>query len=148
MMWTIISIIIISLLKILMTCLPTGTVEWIIKKFDVHSKLIDQEVTVTLAGKLIEGEEKKQIINDFNEAVFLDKQYIFPGTEEFYLHPENSGPPIVIDSQKGKHAIRLFVFRYEDHVDVVKQYKKKIAAYSLSSDSLQKCSFSVAGDAV
>ncbi|MGG3560053.1 YfmQ family protein [Neobacillus rhizosphaerae] len=148
MMWTIISIIVISLLKILMTCLPTGTVEWIIKKFDVHSKLIDQEVTVTLDGKLIEGEEKKQIIHDFNKAVFLDKQYIFPGTEELYLHPENSGPPIVIDSQKGKHATRLFVFRYEDHVDVVKQYKKKVAAYSILSDSLQKCSFSVTRDAV
>lgn len=141
MMWTIISIIVISLLKILMTCLPTGTVEWIIKKFDVHSKLIGQEVTVILDGKLIDGDEKKQIINDFNEAVFLDKQYIFPGTEEFYLNPENSGPPIVIESKKGKHATRLFVFRYEDHVDVVKQYKKKVAAYSLSSDSLQKCSF-------
>ncbi|MCY8094489.1 YfmQ family protein, partial [Bacillus haynesii] len=28
---------------------------------------------------------------------------------------------------------------YDDHIDVVKQYKKKTAAYCLRSDSLQTC---------
>lgn len=141
MMWTIVSIIVISLIKILMTCLPTGTVEWLMRKFDVHSKLNVQEVTVTLDGKEINGEEKEKIINNFNEAIFIEKQYIFPGTEEHYLQPENSKTPLVIESKSGgKHPVKLLVFQYDDHVDVVKQYKKKVAAYSLNSKDLQKWS--------
>lgn len=123
-----------------MTCLPTGTVEWLMRKFDVHSKLNGEEVTITLNGKNIDGDEKEKIINDFNAAIFIEKQYIFPGTEEHFLHPENSKPPIVIETKNGKHPVTLHVFRYDDHIDVVKQYKKKVAAYSLDSKGLQKWS--------
>jgi hypothetical protein len=143
MTWAVLSIILICIVKILMTCLPTGAVEWLISKFEIHSKLSDANVSLTFDGKRLEGEDRIQFINYFNEATFLKQQYIFPGNEELYLHPENSQTPLVIDTKRGKKDVRLFVYSYNDHVDVVKQYKKKVVAYSLLSDSLQKRSMSV-----
>ncbi|MEH7503837.1 YfmQ family protein [Neobacillus drentensis] len=145
MTWAVLSIILISSVKILMTCLPTGPVEWLIRKFEIHSKLSETNVTVTIGGKRLEGEDKIQVINYFNEATFLKQHYIFPGTEELFLHPENSETPLVIDTKRGKKDVRLFVFSYNDHIDVVKQYKKKVVAYSLLSDNLQKRSLAVQG---
>ncbi|MEH7549326.1 MULTISPECIES: YfmQ family protein [Bacillaceae] len=140
MTWTIISIILISLLKILVTCLPTGPVEWLIRKFETHSKLGDENITLIIDGRRLEGDDKTKVINDFNEAIFLKKHYIFPGTEELYLNPENSDSPIVIETIRGNKDLKLFVYRYKDRVDVVKQFKKKLVAYSLMSESLQKSS--------
>ncbi len=145
MTWAVLSIILISSVKILMTCLPTGPVEWLIRKFEIHSKLSETNVTVSIGGKRLEGEDKIQVINYFNEATFLKQHYIFPGTEELFLHPENSETPLVIDTKRGKKDVRLFVFSYNDHIDVVKQYKKKVVAYSLLSDNLQKRSLAVQG---
>ncbi|MGG3466862.1 YfmQ family protein [Neobacillus pocheonensis] len=139
MTWTVLSIILISAVKILVTCLPTGPVEWLIRKFEIHSKLSDENVSVSFGGNHLEGKEKLQVIHDFNEAIFLKQHYIFPGTEELYLHPENNENPLVIDTKSGKKDVRIYVHCYNDHVDVVKQYKKKVVAYSLSSDRLQKC---------
>jgi hypothetical protein len=145
MTWAVISIILLSTVKILMTCLPTGPVEWLIRKFEIHSKLSEPNVTVTIDGKLLEGKDKIQVIHSFNEATFLKQHYIFPGTEELYLHPENSETPLVIDTKRGKKDVRLFIFSYNDRIDVVKQYKKKVVAYSLLSDHLQKTSLAVQG---
>ncbi|ULT58249.1 YfmQ family protein [Neobacillus drentensis] len=140
MTWTIISIILISLLKILVTCLPTGTVEWLMKKFETHSKLNVENITLTIDGKQLEVEDKIKVINDFNEAIFTKKHYIFPGTEDAFLSPEDSETPIVIDTKIGKRDVRLLLYRYNDRVDVVKKYKKKLVAYSLLSENLQKLS--------
>ncbi|MBT2653999.1 hypothetical protein J7E81_01910 [Bacillus sp. ISL-18] len=140
MTWTIISIILISLLKILVTCLPTGTVEWLMKKFETHSKLNVENITLTIDGKQLEVEDKIKVINDFNEAIFTKKHYIFPGTEDAFLSLEDSETPIVIDTKIGKKDVRLLLYRYNDRVDVVKQYKKKLVAYSLLSENLQKLS--------
>jgi len=95
---------------------------------------------LTIGGRRLEGEDKTKVINDFNEAIFLKKHYIFPGTEELYLNPENSDSPIVIETKRGNKDVKLFVYRYKDRVDVVKQFKKKLVAYSLMSESLQKYS--------
>ncbi|WP_042455825.1 YfmQ family protein [Neobacillus dielmonensis] len=138
MAWTIFWIVIISLIKILITCMPTGVVEWITSKFEVHPKLNEADVTLTIEGKTLEGEGKSQIIRHLNEAAFLEKHYIYPGTEDQFLHPENNGTSIIIDAIRGKQVVRLFVFCNEDQIDVVKQYKKKLTAYSLRSDHLQK----------
>ncbi|WP_026568522.1 YfmQ family protein [Bacillus sp. UNC41MFS5] len=143
MTWAVVSIIIISTIKILVTCLPTGPVEWLIKKFEIHSKLNETDVTITIDGKNLAGEDKLQVIHYFNEATYLKQHYIYPGTEELFLHPENSHTPLVIDTKSGKNDVRLFVFRYNDRIDVVKQYKKKVIAYSLSSDHLQKSGLEV-----
>ncbi|MET1176872.1 YfmQ family protein [Peribacillus simplex] len=130
--------IILSLLKLLVTCLPTDAVNWIINKFKIHSEISDENAIVTFDGKRLEGEEKIQVINYFNNARFLKKNHIFPGNEQLFLHPENSGIPLVIDTKRSKKDVRLFVYIYNDHVDVVKQYKKKVISYSLLSDNLQE----------
>ncbi|MGG0286193.1 YfmQ family protein [Peribacillus butanolivorans] len=140
--------ILISLVKLLVTCLPTDAVNWIIGKFKLHSELSDANCIVTIDGKRLEGEDKIQVINYFNEAVFLKKNHIFPGNEQLFLHPENNGTPLVIDTKSGKKDVRLLVHIYNDHVDVVKQYKKKLVAYSLLSDSLQERSMPVIRDFV
>ncbi|MED3787154.1 YfmQ family protein [Peribacillus frigoritolerans] len=130
--------IILSLLKILVSCLPTDAVNWIISKFKIHSEISGGNAIVTFDGKRLEGEEKTQVINYFNSARFLKENHIFPGNEELFLHPENSGTPLVIDTKRGKKDVRLFVYIYSDRVDVVKRYKKKLISYSLFSDSLQE----------
>jgi hypothetical protein len=135
--WFILSLILMGGLKVLVSCPPTFVVNWFISRFELHPKLSDETVTVTIDGKRLEGEDKIQVINHFNQAIFLER-YL----EQFYVPPKNSGTPLVIDIKKGKNDVRLFVYSFNDHVDVVKQYKKKVvAAYRLRSDSLQKRSF-------
>lgn len=129
-----------SIVIIISTSLTNNAVERIISKFEIHPKLIDENVIVTIDGKRLEGKDKIQVINDFNEAIYLKRYYIIRGTEELYLHPVNNVPPLIIDISNDKKDIRLFVYRYKDRVDVIKRYKKKMVAYSLRSDSLQKCS--------
>nr|WP_083711606.1 YfmQ family protein [Domibacillus epiphyticus] len=137
-MTAIILAILIGTFKIVVSCLPTSAVTWLISKFEMHGKLSEENVIITFDGKRLEDGDKIQVIQDFNEATVLEKYYIFPGNEHLFLHPENSGTPLVIDTKKGKKEIKLFVYSYEDHVDVVRQYKKKVIAYSVRSDSLQK----------
>jgi hypothetical protein len=133
-------IIILILLKILVSCLPTDAVNWIISKIKIHSEISGGNAIVTFDGKRLKGEEKIQVIHYFNSARFLKKNHIFPVNEELFLHPENSETPLVIDTKRGKKDVRLFVYIYSDRVDVVKRYKKKLISYSLFSDSLQECS--------
>ncbi|MGG0248629.1 YfmQ family protein [Peribacillus frigoritolerans] len=135
--------IILSLLKLLVTCLPTDAVNWIMNKFKIHSEISDADAIVTFDGKRLEGEDKVQVLHYFNEAKFLKKNHIFPGNEKLFLHPENSGTPIIMDVKRGKNDVRLYVYMYNDHVDVVKQFKNKVVAYSLLSESLQERSMPV-----
>ncbi|WP_226556420.1 YfmQ family protein [Priestia aryabhattai] len=132
------SIILVSTLKILITCLPTPVVKWLMTKFQLHPTLDDQNVTVTVDGKHLEGKDKMQVIDYFNKATFLKQYYVHEGNKDYYKHLEDSETPLVIDTKKGKNDVRLCVYSYHDHVDVVKQYKRKIIAYSLLSDHLQK----------
>ncbi|MEH6928228.1 YfmQ family protein, partial [Priestia megaterium] len=69
----IISIIIGSALKLLITTMPTPVVKWFLRKLELHSKLDPSDVTITKAGEILEGEEKKKFIANFNEATFLEK---------------------------------------------------------------------------
>jgi hypothetical protein len=146
MTWAVlVPIILVSLLKILLTCLPTGTVNWLIGIFETHSKLNEKDVTITISGMRLEGEEKLSIINYFNEAIFIKKHYIHPGTEQIFLHPVNSGTPIVIDVKSRNKNVRLWIYNYNDRIDVVKLNKKKVIAYSLISESLQNSFLAVHG---
>lgn len=142
----VLAIILISAVKLFMTCLPTPVVEWLVSKFELHSKLSDSDADLTINGKHLADEEKLQVIQEFNEAIFIEKYYVHPGNQEFYLHPKKGETPLVIETKRGKKDVRLFVYSYSDHVDVVKQVKKKVFAYSLLSESLQKRS--MLGDAV
>lgn len=132
------SMILLGVVKIVVISLPSGAVEWIHRKFEIHSKLSGENAIITIDGKYLEGEEKAQVIHSFNEATFLERYMVFPGYEQLYLHPENSGTPLVIDTKREKQDVRLLLYVYNDHVDVVKPHKKKVIAYKLLSDSLQK----------
>lgn len=127
-------------IKIILTCMPSDLVDWILSKFALHPTLESKDVKVTYNGKHLEPEEKIKFTDSFNEATFLKKYYIFPGNEPLFLNPETDVSPIVIDMKRGKKTITLSVFCYADHVDVVKQYKNKVVAYSLRSDFLQTLS--------
>ena len=140
MTWTFVLLLILAgFAKILVTCLPTSVVESILGKFETHPTLSDATDTVTIDGKRLEGEEKSQVINQFNQALFLEK---------YYFPPENIGTPLIIDTKMGKNNVRLFVYCYNDHVDVIKTYKKKEITYRLRSDSLQKRSMFVTEELV
>nr|WP_082220162.1 YfmQ family protein [Domibacillus robiginosus] len=69
--------------------------------------------------------------------------YLHNRTNVFY--PDNGGTLLVIDTKEAK-KLDYFVYSYQDHVDVVKQCKKKVIAYSVLSDNLQKRFMSVIGD--
>ncbi len=129
--------IIMTIFKLVVTCLPTDVVNWLLNKFKMHPTLSDENTVITMDGKRLEGEEKNQVIQDVNHAMILKKNHIFPGNDSLFLHPESGVKPLVIDTKKGKKDIRLLVFVYGDHVDVVKQDKKKLVAYSMRSESLQ-----------
>ncbi|HGH7178688.1 hypothetical protein DXB51_00020 [Bacillus cereus] len=126
--WFIVTLFIFGALKVLVSSMPTSVVESIISRFELHQKLDEESTIISLDGKNIEGEMKNQVINDFNEALFLDKHY-FP--------PHGEGTPIIIETKKGKRTITLSIYSYEEHVDVIKQYKKNVVAYRLRSKSLQ-----------
>lgn len=135
--WFIVTLFIFGALKVLVSSMPTSVVESIISRFELHQKLDEESTTITVDGESIEGEMKLQVIHEFNEALFLDKHY-FP--------PQGNGTPIVIETKKGKREIRFSIYSYEEHVDVVKQYKKKVVAYRLRSKSLQSRSVAVTED--
>lgn len=139
MTWIVIlSIVLVSALKLTITCLPTPVVEWLVNKFKVHPTLQTENTSLMIDGKSIEGEEKETFIRMFNEATFIKEHYIYPGNEHYFLKPESGPTPIVVTTTIGKKEITIFVFCYLDHVDVVKQMKKKMIAYSIFSDKLQK----------
>ncbi|MED0992973.1 YfmQ family protein [Bacillus nitratireducens] len=135
--WFIVTLFIFGALKVLVSSMPTSVVESIISRFELHQKLDEENTTVTVDGESIEGEMKLQVIHEFNEALFLDKHY-FP--------PQGNGTPIVMETKKGKREIRFSIYSYEEHVDVIKQYKKKVVAYRLRSKSLQSRSVAVTED--
>lgn len=142
MTWTVIISLVIGVIIKMVLSPPSIVVEWVVNKFALHPKLNSKNVTVTFNGKYLEEEEKIRFTDYFNEALFLKKHYIFPGNEKLFLHPENNLTPFVISVESGKKDVNIFVYRYDDHVDVVKQCKKKVVSYSLSSEYLQKFTIS------
>lgn len=115
---------------------PNIVVGWALKKFELHQQLDPNHLTITYNGKVLEEEAKKQLTTYFNESTFLKKHYIFPGHEKLFLEPKTDVPPFVINVIKGKKNIQYFVYSTEGQVDIVKQYKKKVIAYSVHSDNL------------
>ncbi|WP_338752724.1 YfmQ family protein [Bacillus sp. FJAT-52991] len=132
-------IVITGIIKLL-TSPPSALVAWIVSKFALHPKLDSKDVTVTFNGKHLKEEENIKFIDYFNKACFLKRYDIFPGNEKSFLHPETNVTPFVINLKKGKRDVNFFIYNYDNHVDVVKQYKEKIVSYSISSEHLQKFS--------
>ena len=51
--------------------MPTSVVESIISKFELHQKLEEENTSISIDGKNIEGETKLQVIHEFNEAFYF-----------------------------------------------------------------------------
>ncbi|MEH7177931.1 YfmQ family protein [Neobacillus vireti] len=138
MTWTVLLWLLIGIIIKMVMSPPSAVVGWIVNKIALHPKLILNEVTVTYNEHHLEEEEKIRFIDYFNEARLLKQYDVFPGNEKFFLHPETNVSPFVINIKRGKKDINIFVFCYADHVDVVKQFNKKVVSYRLRSDNLQK----------
>lgn len=129
MWWLVVTFVVHAILVFFMSP-PEVVATWILEKFEVHSKLGDSTANVTFSDKCLEGEDKLRFIDNFNQAIFIERYY--------QTIPKYSGTPVVINTKRGKVDFKLFVFIYRDHVDVFKQGKKKVIAYRLISRSLQE----------
>lgn len=121
---------------------PSVVVGWFVSKFAIHPKLDSKDVTVTFNGQHLKEEDKIRYTNYFNEAYFLKTHNVFRGYEKIYLEPETDITPFVINVKRGKKEIIFYIYNSDNHVDVVKQYKKNVVPYSLNSDDLLNFSIS------
>lgn len=138
MTWALASSILIGFVFKMLMSPPSAVVAWGLSKFELHPHLDTKDVKITFNGKHLEEEEKNRFTDYFNKSNFLKKHDIFPGNEKLFLHPVTNVTPFVINVKNRKKEINFFVYRSDNHVDVVKQYKEKVFSYSLSSDYLQK----------
>ncbi|MBE7103280.1 hypothetical protein FT637_09480 [Bacillus cereus] len=135
--WFIVLLVVFGAFKIIVSSLPNSVIESIISRYETHPQLEEENVTITFNGNDLKGEDKKQIIHDFNEGLFLDR---------YYAPPHNEGTPIIINAKRGKKDFIFYIYSHEEHVDVVKQHKKKVVAYSLRSKNLQNSDMFVSAD--
>lgn len=135
--WVIVMLFIFGAFKIIVSSLPNSVIESIISRFETHPQLEEENVTVTINGNNLEGDEKSKIIHDFNDGLFLDR---------YYAPPQNEGTPLIINAKRGKKDFTFYIYSHEEHVDVVKQHKKKVVAYSLRSKNLQNSDMFVSAD--
>ena len=141
MIWTIIAIII-GVILIFITSPTSALVGWFLSKFALQPKLDPKDITITFNGTELKEEEKIRFSELFNEAQFIERNHIFPGTEASFLRPETDVIPFVVNVKSRNKEMNLFLYRYEDHVDVVKQQKKKVASFRLRSEQLQNFTIS------
>ncbi|MBM6644576.1 YfmQ family protein [Bacillus sp. RIT 809] len=137
--WFIVLLVVFGAFKIIVSSLPNSVIESIISRYETHPQLDEENVTVTINGNSLEGDKKSQIITDFNEGLFLDR---------YYAPPQNEGTPLIINAKRGKKDFTFYIYSHEEHVDVIKQHKKKIVAYSLRSKNLQNNDMFVSADIV
>ncbi|WP_409292693.1 YfmQ family protein [Peribacillus sp. SCS-37] len=137
MSWTVAIAILIGMIFKFLNAPPSAMVGWFLDKFALHPQLDPKDATITYNGNQLKGEEKIRFIENFNKASFLEEYWIYPGNEKLFLNPDINVIPYVINLKRRNKAVNLFVYQYDEHIDVVKQYKKKVKSYSLRSHDLQ-----------
>ncbi|UYO34351.1 YfmQ family protein [Bacillus zhangzhouensis] len=141
MVWIVTSLVVFSLLKLVVTSLPSGVVERLFSRYAVHAKVTSDLTTMTFQGRPLDDQQTSEIIQHFNDAIFIERYYIYPGDEERFLHPQEGPTPLIMQTKLGRHDVTLYLYHYDDHVDVVRQFthkpKKKLMAYRLRSEPLQ-----------
>ncbi|WP_026695463.1 YfmQ family protein [Peribacillus kribbensis] len=136
MTWTVfISIVAAVVVKFLLSP-PSALVAWALDKFELHPKLKPKDTVITFNETQLKEGEKQTFIDAWNEASFLEKHWIFPGNEKLFLQPDTDVIPFVIGIKRKKLQVQLFVYSYEEHIDVVKQFKKKVVSYRIRSEEL------------
>lgn len=124
----VLSISLIAIIKTIIASPPSFVVNWFVSKIDtLHPQLSVDGVTISLNGMHFESEDKLQVVNYFNHAVFLKKYDVLPTKPD--------GTPIVIDSVRGKKHLQFFLYIKDDRVDVFKYNKKKAVAFYLSAEN-------------
>ncbi|WP_144486459.1 YfmQ family protein [Bacillus pumilus] len=148
MVWIVTSLVVFSLLKLLVTSLPSGVVERLFSRYAVHAKVTSDQTTIMFEDRPLDDQQASDIIQHFNDAIFIERYYIYPGDEERFLHPQEGPAPLTMQTKLGKHDVTLYLYHYDDHVDVVRQFthkpKKKLTAYRLRSEPLQKTPYNLA----
>lgn len=137
MTWTAFVIIILGITLKMLTSPPSAVVNWLLSKFALHPKLDAKDVSIIFNGEYLEGEEKIRFTDCFNKALFLDRNHIFPGDEKLFLNPDTNIIPYIINIKDRKRNMKFYVYCEDDQIFVVKQWKKKVASYNLSSTNLQ-----------
>ncbi|WP_321999321.1 YfmQ family protein [Bacillus pumilus] len=141
MVWIVTSLVVFSLLKLLVTSLPSGVVERLFSRYAMHAKVTSDQTTIMFEDRPFNDQQTSEIIQHFNDAIFIERYYIYPGDEERFLHPQEGPAPLTMQTKLGKHDVTLYLYHYDDHVDVVRQFthkpKKKLMAYRLRSEPLQ-----------
>jgi hypothetical protein len=85
----------------------------------VHKKVNQSDETITFKGAHFGEEGKTQVIDFYNNGIMIEKYYIWPGTEDKFQNPENGVAPLKIHCPRKKGDIKLYLFDYTRHVDVV-----------------------------
>ncbi|MFS0656443.1 YfmQ family protein [Bacillus sp. 179-C3.3 HS] len=141
MVWVVTSLVVFSLLKLLVTSLPSGVIERLFNRYAVHAKITSDQTNMTFQDRPLDDQQTSQVIQYFNDAIFIERYYIHPGDEERFLHPNEGPAPLTVQTKLGKQDVTFYLFHYDDHIDVVRQYthqpKKKLTAYRLRSEPLQ-----------
>ncbi|MDR4996104.1 YfmQ family protein [Bacillus altitudinis] len=141
MVWIVTSLVVFSLLKLLVTSLPSGVVERLFSRYAVHAKVPSDQTTIMFEDHPLNDQQASEIIQHFNDAIFIERYYIYPGDEERFLRPQEGLAPLTMQTKLGKHDVTLYLYHYDDHVDVVRQFThkptKKLTAYRLRSEPLQ-----------
>ena len=136
MIWTIIAIAI-GVILIFMTSPTSALVGWFLDKFALQPTLEPKDITVTCNGMQLDEEDKIRFTNYFNEAQFVERIHIFPGTEKSFLQPVTNKIPFIINVTSRNKEMSFFLYCNDDDIEVVKQWKKKVASYRLTSEHLQ-----------
>lgn len=138
MTWGVITfIVLVSLLKLAMTCLPTPVVNRLVKTFQTHPQLSLNNTDVMINGTLIENEQKTKLIEAFNNSTYLNSIYVHPGNIDVLLQRSETESSILFTSRIGKQECTFRLFPDDKGIDVVKTVKKKVIAYRILSDELQ-----------
>ncbi|WP_170289406.1 YfmQ family protein [Metabacillus lacus] len=130
------TIAILSALKVAVASIPTSTVDWLLRKFELHHKLSEENADISFEGRAVQGAEKANIITAWNESLFLEEYYVHSGNREYYSNPSHGISPIEIVLDTGKTPVMFHVYQHAEYVDVVKQVKSKVRAYKIKAEML------------
>ncbi|MCW6698145.1 YfmQ family protein [Bacillus sp. RP12] len=77
--WIVTSLVVFSLLKLLVTSLPSGVVERLFSRYAVHAKVTSDQTTIMFEDRPLNDQQVSEIIRHFNDAIFIERYYIYPG---------------------------------------------------------------------
>ena len=68
--WFIVMLVVFGAFKIIVSSLPNTVIESIISKYETHPKLEEENVTITIHGNNVEGEQKSKLFMILTKVYF------------------------------------------------------------------------------